>query len=113
MRTQGFMQLCLLALLSSLGSTAGAQPGGNVQLSIEHVQGNVYMISRPGGGGNIGASIGDDGVLLVDSLCEPMADSLVAAVRSVSDQPIRFLINTHVHPDHIGGNEPRRDGIHA
>lgn len=107
MRTQRIMQFCLLALVSSLDNTASAQ--SNVQLSIEHVQGSVYMISRPGGGGNIGASIGDDGVLLVDSLFEPMADSLVAAVRSVSDQPIRFLINTHVHPDHIGGNEPLRD----
>lgn len=109
MRIHNVLQLCLMAMVCSLGGPAMAQLPGNVQLSIEHVQGSVYMISRPGGGGNIGASIGDDGVLLVDSLFEPMADSLVAAVQSVSDQPIRFLINTHVHPDHIGGNEPLRD----
>jgi cyclase len=76
-----------------------------VELSIQHVAGSVYMIQRPGGGGNIGASIGEDGVLLVDSLFEPMSESLVRAVRQVTDKDIRFLINTHVHPDHIGGNE--------
>ncbi len=103
--------LCGLVSLSLLlTNTSSAQlPIGDAQLSIEHVQGSVYMIQRPGGGGNIGASIGEDGVLLVDSLFEPMADSLVQAVRSETDQPIRFLINTHVHPDHIGGNEPLRD----
>ena len=64
------------------------------------------MVQRPGGGGNIGVFAGEDGVLLVDSLFAPLADRLVSAVRSVSAGEIRFLINTHVHPDHIGGNEP-------
>lgn len=85
-----------------------AQPGAAaspVELTITPVAGNVYMVQRPGGGGNIGAFIGPDGVLLVDSLFAPMSDSLVAAVRSITDRDIRFLINTHVHPDHIGGNE--------
>lgn len=110
MQFRSLLRLCLFFLGFSFGNIALAQlPGGNVTLSIEHVQGSVYMIQRPGGGGNIGASIGEDGVLLVDSLFEPMADSLVQAVRSVTDEPIRFLINTHVHPDHIGGNEPLRD----
>jgi glyoxylase-like metal-dependent hydrolase (beta-lactamase superfamily II) len=77
-----------------------------VALTTVHAGGNVYMVQRPGAGGNIGALVGADGVLLVDSLFAPLADRLVAAVRQVSDQPIRFLINTHVHPDHIGGNEP-------
>jgi len=93
-----------LALMMAAG--AHSQPNqADTELSIEHVAGNVYMIQRPGGGGNIGASIGEDGVLLVDSLFAPMSDSLVRAIRQVSDAPIRFLINTHVHPDHIGGNE--------
>ncbi len=86
-------------------SVSQAQNNDPVELSIEHVAGTVYMIQRPGGGGNIGASIGPDGVLLVDSLFAPMSESLVAAVRQVTDADIRFLINTHVHPDHIGGNE--------
>ena len=64
------------------------------------------MVQRPGGGGNVGFFAGEDSVLLVDSLFAPLADRLLTAVRSVSAGEIRFLINTHVHPDHIGGNEP-------
>ena len=77
-----------------------------VELSIEPVAGNVYMIQRPGGGGNVGASVGPDGVLLVDSLFAPLSDKLVAAVRQVTSDEIRFLVNTHIHGDHIGGNGP-------
>lgn len=96
------------SLLAAQVLSVSAQVGP-VELRIEHVAGAVYMVQRPGGGGNIGASIGPDGVLLVDSLFAPMSDSLVAAVRQVSNEDIRFLINTHVHPDHIGGNENLAD----
>ncbi len=77
-----------------------------VELSVVPAAGQVHMVQRPGGGGNVGVFAGPDGVLLVDSLFAPLADRLVAAVRSVTGGRIRFLINTHVHPDHIGGNEP-------
>lgn len=76
-----------------------------VQLTAVPVAGNVHMVTRPGGGGNVGVFAGPDGILLVDSLFAPLADRLVGSVREVSDSKIRFLINTHVHPDHIGGNE--------
>ena len=88
--------------------TAG-QPGNpfeGVRLTSVHVAGNVHMVTRPGGGGNVGVFVGPEGVLLVDSLFAPLADRLVAVVGEISDAEIRFLINTHVHPDHIGGNEP-------
>ena len=75
-----------------------------IELSIEPVAGSVYMIQRPGGGGNIGALVGPEGVLLVDSLFAPLADRLVAAVKQVTDEEIRFVINTHSHIDHVGGN---------
>lgn len=88
-----------------LHSAATAQsPLANAGLTITHVAGNVYMIQRPGGGGNIGAQIGPDGVLLVDSLFDPMTDSLLAAVREVTEEDIKYLINTHIHVDHVGGN---------
>src|SRR5262245_19948406 len=80
-----------------------------VRLTTAHAAGKVYMVQRPGGASNVAAFVGPDGVLLVDSLFDPLADRLVAAVRQVSDQQIRFLINTHVHPDHIGGNKPLAD----
>ena len=87
------------------GQAAQAQVGfADAALSIEHVAGNVYMVQRPGGGGNIGAFIGPDGVLLVDSLFAPMTENLVEVVGEVTDSEIRFLINTHIHGDHVGGN---------
>ena len=58
-----------------------------------------------GQGGTISVLAGADGVLLVDSQFAPLTDKLVAAIRRVSDKPIRFLVDTHVHPDHVGGNE--------
>ncbi len=76
-----------------------------VELRIVPVAGNVYMIQRPGGGGNVGVLVGAEGVLLVDAMFAPLADKLVAAVGEVTSSEIRFLINTHIHVDHIGGNE--------
>lgn len=93
-------------LLPAICPSAFAQGNlADVDLSISPVAGNVYMIQRPGGGGNVGAQVGPDGVLLIDSLFAPLADKLVAAVGEVTDEDIRFLINTHIHIDHVGGNE--------
>ncbi len=99
-----------LAAAFSLAVAGFGQGQGNrfegIELSIEPVAGNVYMIQRPGGGGNVGVFVGPDGVLLVDSLFAPLSDKLVAAVRQVTSGEIRFLVNTHIHGDHIGGNAP-------
>ena len=95
----------VLTLSLAANLTYGQFNFDGVELSITPVAGNVYMIQRPGGGGNIGAQIGPDGVLLVDSLFAPLTDRLVAAVQEVTDEEIRFLINTHIHVDHVGGNE--------
>ena len=99
-----------LAAAFSLAVVGFGQGQGNrfegVELSIEPVAGNVYMIQRPGGGGNVGVFVGPDGVLLVDSLFAPLSDKLVDAVRQVTSGEIRFLVNTHIHGDHIGGNAP-------
>jgi cyclase len=80
-----------------------AQNFDNVQVHILPVQGNVYMLV--GAGGNIAVQVGKDGVLLVDTSFAPMADKILAAIKTLSDKPIQYIINTHVHPDHIGGNE--------
>jgi cyclase len=73
------------------------------ELHTLHVQGNVYMIV--GGGGNVTAQVGGDGVLLVNSGAAQNAGLLLAEVRKLSKGPIRYLINTDVGPDHVGGNE--------
>ena len=75
----------------------------NFDVHVLHVQGNVYMLV--GAGGNITMQVGDDGVLLVDTGLAGASDKVLAAIRSVTDKPIRFIINTHMHPDHTGGNE--------
>jgi glyoxylase-like metal-dependent hydrolase (beta-lactamase superfamily II) len=74
-----------------------------VQIKTTRLADNFYTLE--GQGGTISALTGPDGVLLVDSQFAPLTEKLVAAVRAVSDQPIRYLINTHVHGDHTGGNE--------
>jgi len=69
-----------------------------------HVQGNVWMLV--GSGVNAAAQIGDDGVLIVDTMTDSQADKLIAEVKKIAgDKPIRWIINTHVHSDHTGGNE--------
>lgn len=74
-----------------------------VEVTAHHVSGNYYYLE--GAGGNIGVSVGDDGVIMIDDQFAPLTDKILAAIRTLSDGPIRFVINTHVHPDHTGGNE--------
>jgi cyclase len=75
------------------------------QRAIEtfHVQGNVHMLI--GAGANIAVQVGDEGVLVVDTGRAEMRDDVLAAIRRLSDRPIRWIINTHLHADHTGGNE--------
>lgn len=80
-----------------------AQDFDSVEVTVHDIEGNVRYLA--GAGGNIGLLTGDDGVFLVDDQYAPLTDKIVAAIRTVSDEPIRFVINTHLHPDHTGGNE--------
>ena len=72
-------------------------------ITTYHVQGNVYLLL--GAGGNIAVQIGDDGVLVVDTGRAEMRDEVLAAIRRLSTGPIRWMVNTHAHADHTGGNE--------
>lgn len=82
------------------GATRAAAAGRDV--STFPVRGNIYMLV--GAGANITVQIGDDGVLLVDTGLEGTSEQVLAAVRKLTDKPIRWIINTHAHPDHAGGN---------
>jgi cyclase len=93
-----------LATLGSLALFAPQQDFSKVEEHLLKAQGNVYMLV--GAGGNITAQVGDEGVLLVDTSYEQMSAKVVAAIRTLTNKPIRYIINTHVHEDHIGGNAP-------
>jgi cyclase len=97
-RTLSSVALALVGVLAY-----GQQNTEDTELHILPVQGNIYMLV--GAGGNITLSIGKDGILLVDTGLAPMSDKVLAAVHKFSDKPIRYIINTHVHADHTGGNE--------
>lgn len=75
----------------------------NVEIQTTYVQGKIYMLE--GRGGNIGISIGDDGILMVDDQFAPLSQKILSAVKSIQDAPIKFVLNTHYHYDHTGGNE--------
>jgi len=92
------------AALAFLTVAASAQTSGD--LVTLKVQGNVYLIT--GAGGNIAVQTGDQGVLVVDTGLAEMGDKVVAAIRKLSDKPVQYIINTHVHPDHTGGNDAVR-----
>ena len=95
--------IALTCLLLTLGPAAAQDQAFNkVQIKVNKVAGNVYMLE--GAGGNIGASVGDDGILLVDDQSAPLAEKIQAALKGINDKPVRFIINTHYHGDHIGGN---------
>jgi len=85
------------------GGCAAQQDFSQVQIRAHHVAGSVYYLE--GQGGNIGLSIGEDGVVMIDDQGAPLTDRILAAIRELNDGEIRFLINTHVHGDHTGGNE--------
>lgn len=99
------MRALAALLLFSLPSVAPAQQTSGDLVTLK-VQGNVYLIS--GAGGNIAVQTGEQGVLVVDTGLAAMSDKVVAAIRKLSDKPIQYIINTHVHPDHTGGNEAVR-----
>jgi cyclase len=95
--------LFIVALLfSSTLATSQEQDFSKVQIKVTKVAGTVYMLE--GAGGNIGASIGEDGIVVVDEQYAPLADRIQAALKGVTDKPVRFIINTHYHGVHTGGN---------
>ena len=86
----------------ALGSLLVAQQAPRPEFETLQLRPNFYMIA--GAGGNIGVQIGTDGVVVVDAGSAAMTDAVIAAIRKVTSQPIRYIINTNADPDHVGGN---------
>src|SRR6185436_20348322 len=104
-RSKAMRAIVLGAAALVIATQAAAQQPdfSQVQIKTTKVAGNLYTLE--GQGGTIGVLAGPDGVLMVDSQFAPLGDKIVAAIKQISDGRIRFLINTHVHGDHTGGNE--------
>ena len=93
----------LLTLLFVFAAAAQAQTDfSKVQMKATKVAGNVYMLE--GAGGNIGVSVGEDGLLIVDDQFASLADKIRAALKGIADKKLKFILNTHWHGDHTGGN---------
>ena len=94
--------LLLTCLFVFTTATQAQTDFSKVQMKATKVAGNVYMLE--GAGGNIGVSVGDDGLLIVDDQFAPLADKIRAALKGLADKKLRFILNTHWHGDHTGGN---------
>ena len=92
-----------IVALSGFNAMASAQQDmSDVQIKATHVGGNVYMLE--GRGGHIGVSIGSDGILIVDDQFAPLADKIREALKKLHPGKLEFVLNTHYHGDHTGGN---------
>jgi len=93
----------LLVAACFAGRLSAQQDFDTIQIRSEHVAGSVWMLQ--GAGGNIGVSVGREGVFLIDDQYAPLTAKIKAAVAAIDSGPIRFVLNTHWHGDHTGGNE--------
>jgi cyclase len=91
------------AALFIAAAAYGQRDFSTVEVKATKVAGSVYVLT--GAGGNIGVSVGDDGIVIVDDQYAPLAPKIEAALKTISDKPLRFILNTHYHGDHTGGNE--------
>jgi glyoxylase-like metal-dependent hydrolase (beta-lactamase superfamily II) len=98
------MKTLVVALVLLVASSVAAQQTdySKVQIKATKVAGNVYMLE--GAGGNIGVSVGADGILIVDDEFAPLADKIRASLKTLGQGKLRFILNTHWHGDHTGGN---------
>jgi cyclase len=102
---------CVVVLMGMIahGRATGApqqQDFSKVEIKVTKVSGNIYMLE--GAGGNIAASVGEDGIVIVDDQFAPLAEKIQTALKNlgITDKPVRYVINTHYHGDHTGGNAP-------
>ena len=101
-RTALAAALFALLPINSFDARAQQRDFSQVQIKATRVAGNVYMLE--GAGGNIGVSAGEDGLLIVDDQFAPLADKIRAALKEINPGALRFVLNTHFHGDHTGGN---------
>ncbi len=97
-----YMVASLVVTVAGVALAGPADPFAAVEIKAIHVAGHVHMLT--GAGGNIGVSVGPDGVLIVDDQFAPLAERITAAIDSIGGAAPKFVLNTHFHGDHTGGN---------
>lgn len=105
--TRAALAISIATVFVSPASAQQTEPDwSKVEIKVTKVSGNIYMLE--GQGGNIAASVGEDGIVIVDDEFAPLAEKIQAALKNlkITDKPVRFVINTHYHGDHTGGNPP-------
>ncbi|MCZ6834646.1 MAG: MBL fold metallo-hydrolase [Planctomycetota bacterium] len=103
MNINRFKALLGASMAMTITGSALAQGGRNVTIETTKITDHVYMLV--GQGGNIGLCVGEDGVFMIDDQFAPLTGKILAAIAEITDQPVEFLLNTHYHGDHTGGNE--------
>jgi glyoxylase-like metal-dependent hydrolase (beta-lactamase superfamily II) len=107
MRTFALAVSLSLLVLPRAGLAQEKMDFDKIQIKATKVAGQIYVIedvTKEFSGGNIGVSAGPDGIVLVDDKFAPLAPKIEAALKTISDKPVRFVINTHYHGDHTSGN---------
>ncbi len=97
------LALSLIAFASGAQAQVVLPDWDTVEIKTHQVCPNIYMLE--GFGGNIGVYVSEDGLILVDDQYAPLTEKILAALEKLSDQPVKYVLNTHWHPDHTGGNE--------
>lgn len=93
----------IVSLLLIISMSSACAQKKDVTITTHKLTKNIYMLE--GQGGNIGVSVGNDGVFMIDSQFAPLTPKILEAIKKLSDKPIKYLANTHHHGDHTGGNE--------
>src|SRR4051812_17789648 len=94
--------ICVVGFFILIFAVVAQQDYSKVDIKVTKVAGSVYMLE--GSGGNIGVCAGDDGIVIVDDQYAPLANKIKEALKGISDKQLKFVINTHFHGDHTGGN---------
>jgi len=102
MRFKAWTLMAASIVFAAGGYAAQQQDFSKVEVKTTNLGNNTYMLE--GAGGNVTVAVGTDGIIVVDAQFAPMHDKLKAAITQISNQPVKYLVNTHYHGDHTGGN---------
>ena len=95
--------LFLWAVVSATPTSALSFQPEDVQIKVVQVANGIYMLQ--GQGGNIGVSVGEDSTFIIDDQYAPLTEKITSAISAIATRPVEFVLNTHWHGDHTGGNE--------